>query len=196
MGPAGPLVCRAMAKKKTKSKSKKQQQTLAELQLKAVEKALEILREKPGYKSLERKTVEFGEFSYPLDGVNSTGSRMVEINAHTGKLESVDLPKVTEDIIRFAAVKAQPGREKASCEIYFVDEKARDSVADWIRGAADDLGVSLEVVEDFPPKLHGKLVKAQESRNKATGKKQALEDRLRKEIRNEIEIQYRLSQEA
>lgn len=186
-----------MAKKKqTKTKSKKQDPTLAELQLEAVEHCLEILRGKPGYKTLERKTVEFGEFEYPLDGVNSTGSKMVEINAHTGKLESVDLPKVTEDIIRFAAIKAQPGREKASCEIYFVDEKARDSVADWINGAAADLGVSLLVVEGFPKKLHGKLVKAQESRNKTTGKKQALEDRLRKEIRQEIEIRYRLSQEA
>lgn len=185
-----------MAKKKTAKSKKKQRQTLAEIQLKAVERALEILREKPGYKTLERKTVEFGDFEYPLDGVNSTGSRMVEINAHTGKLESVDLPKVTEDIIRFAAIKAQPGREKARCEIYFVDEKARDSVADWIRGAAGDLGVSLLVVEGFPAKLYKKLVQAQESRNKKTGKKQALEDRLRKEIRNEIEIQYRLSQEA
>ena len=183
-------------KKKTKAKSKKQQRTLAEIQLEAVEQAVEILREKSGYKTLQRKTVEFGDFEYPLDGVNSTGSRMVEINAHTGKLESVDLPKVTEDIIRFAAIKAQPGREKSSCEIYFVDGKARDSVADWIQAAAEDLGVSLLVVENFPAKLHAKLVKAQKSRNKDTGKKQALEDRLRKEIRNEIEIQYRLSQEA
>lgn len=185
-----------VAKKKTKSKSKKQQPTLAEIQLKAVEQAIELLREKPGYKSLERKTVGFGDFEYPLDGVNSTGSRMVEINAHTGKLESVDLPKVTEDILRFAAIKNQPGREKATCEIYFVDEKARNSIADWIEAAAEETGVGLSVVEGFPEKLHAKLVKAQKSRNKATGKKQALEDRLRKEIRNEIEIQYRLSQEA
>jgi|GEM_PF-2233446 len=186
-----------MAKKnKTKSKSKKQPKTLAEIQLKAVEQALEILREKPGYKTLERKTVDFGGFEYPLDGVNSTGSRMVEINAHVGKLESVDLPKVTEDILRFAAIKSQPGREKARCEIYFVDEKARISIEGWINGAADQLGVGLLVVEGFPEKLHAKLTKAQRSRNKTTGKKQALEDRLRKEIRNEIEIQYRLSQEA
>ena len=184
------------AKKKSKAKSKQQQQTLAEIQLKAVEKALELLREKPGYKTLERKTVEFGDFDYPLDGVNSTGSRMVEINAHTGKLESVDLPKVTEDILRFAAIKNQPGREKTNCEIYFVDQKARDSISGWISGAADELGVSLLVVEGFPAKLHAKLAKAQKSRNKATGKKQALEDRLKKEIRNEIEIQYRLPQEA
>ncbi len=185
-----------MGKKKTAKPKKKKQQTLSEIQLVAVAQALEILREKPGYKSLERKTVEFGNFEYPLDGVNSTGSRMVEINAHTGKLESVDLPKVTEDILRFAAIKGQPGREKARCEIYFVDEKARDSIAGWIREAAAELGVGLLVVEGFPAKLHKKLVKAQASRNKTTGKKQALEDRLRKEIRTEIEIQYRLSQEA
>ncbi|HNC16338.1 MAG TPA: hypothetical protein PLV77_10580, partial [Solirubrobacterales bacterium] len=74
---------------KKKSKSKKQKQTLAELQQQAVEQSVEILREKPGYKTLERETVDFGSFEYPLDGVNSTGSRMVEINAHAGKLESV-----------------------------------------------------------------------------------------------------------
>ncbi len=181
---------------KKKSKGKKQAATLAEIQLKAVEKAIEILRESPGYKSLERKTVDFGEYEYPLDGVNSTGSRMVEINAHVGRMESVDLPKVTEDILRFAAIRSQPGREKARCEIFFVDEKARDSISGWIKAAADELGVGLEVVEGFPEKLHQKLVKAQKSRNKETGKKQALEDRLRKEIRREIEIQYRLSQEV
>ena len=181
---------------KKKSKSKKQKQTLAELHQQAVEQSVEILREKPGYKTLERETVDFGSFEYPLDGVNSTGSRMVEINAHAGKLESVDLPKVTEDIIRFAAIKAQSGAKRVSCEIYFVDPKARDSVEGWIRDAAGELGVSLLVVEGFPEKLHRKLVKAQKSRNKKTGKKQALEDRLRKEIRNEIEIKYRLSQEA
>ncbi|MCB0857684.1 MAG: hypothetical protein KDB57_06145 [Solirubrobacterales bacterium] len=183
-------------KKKSKSKSKKHNLTLSELQLKSVEQAIEILREKPGYKSLERKTVDFGDFEYPLDGVNSTGSRMVEINAHVGKMESVDLPKVTEDILRFAAIRSQPGREKARCEIFFVDEKARDSITGWIKEAASELGVGLEVIEGFPDKLHSKLVKAQKSRNKETGKKQALEDRLRKEIRREIEIQYRLSQEA
>ncbi len=121
---------------------------------------------------------------------------MVEINAHVGRMESVDLPKVTEDILRFAAIRSQPGREKARCEIFFVDEKARDSISGWIKAAADELGVGLEVVEGFPEKLHQKLVKAQKSRNKETGKKQALEDRLRKEIRREIEIQYRLSQEV
>lgn len=183
-------------KNKTKSKSSKPTLTLAEIQLKSVEQALEIIREKPGYRSLERKTVGFGDFEYPLDGVNSTGSRMVEINAHVGRMESVDLPKVTEDILRFAAIRSQPGREKAVCEIYFVDEKARDSVTGWIKEAADELGIGLEVVEGFPARLHEKLVKAQKSRNKETGKKQALEDRLRKEIRREIEIQYRLSQEV
>lgn len=182
--------------KKKKSKAKKQSQTLAEIQLQAVEEALVVLREKPGYKSLERKTVGFGDFEYPLDGVNSTGSRMVEINAHVGKLENVDLPKVTEDILRFAAIKAQAGRQRSNCDIYFVDEKARDSITGWIKEAADELGIGLEVVDGFPEKLLKKLTKAQESRTKTTGKKQALEDRLRKEIRNEIEIQYRLSQEA
>lgn len=92
--------------------------------------------------------------------------------------------------------KAQSAREKAKCEIYFVEEKVCDSIADWIRGGAGDFGVSLLVVEGFPAKLRQKLVQAQESRNKKTGKKQALEDRLRKEMRNEIEIQYRLSREA
>jgi len=185
-----------MAKKNKKSKSKKKQHSLTELHHKAVAEALDLLREKPGYKSLEPKTVEFGDFEYPLDGVNSTGRRMVEINAHAGKLESIDLPKITEDIVRFAAIKQQPGREKAKCEIYFVDGEARDSIAGWIKEAAAELGVGLEVVDDFPEKLLRKLTKAQKSRAKATGKKQALEDRLRKQIRNEIEIQYFLSQEA
>ncbi|MCB8914473.1 MAG: hypothetical protein H6532_01390 [Thermoleophilales bacterium] len=186
-----------MAKKqKTKSKSKKKPESLTELHHKAVGEALDLLREKPGYKSLEPRSVDFGDFEYPLDGVNSTGSRMVEINAHAGKLESIDLPKVTEDILRFAAIKQQPGREKARCEIYFVDAKARDSIAGWINEAATGLGVSLEVVDGFPEKLLKKLTKAQKSRTKATGKKQALEDRLRKQIRNEIETQYFLSQEA
>jgi hypothetical protein len=185
-----------MAKKSKKSKSKKKHQSLTELHHKAVAEALDLLREKPGYKSLEPKTVGFGDFEYPLDGVNSTGSRMVEINAHAGKLESIDLPKVTEDILRFAAIRQQPGREKARCEIYFVDEKARDSITGWIKEAATELGVGLEVVDGFPEKLLKKLSKAQKSRTKTTGKKQALEDRLRKQIRNEIEIQYFLSQEA
>jgi hypothetical protein len=185
-----------MAKKKTKSKSKKKRQSLTELHHKAVGEALELLREKPGYKTLESRKVDFGDFEYPLDGVNSTGSRMVEINAHAGKLESVDMPKVTEDILRFAAIRQQPGRERSKFEIYFVDAEARDSISGWIREAAAELGVGLEVVDGFPEKLRSKLIKAQKSRTKITGKKQALEDRLRKEIRNEIEIQYRLSQEA
>jgi hypothetical protein len=183
-------------KKKKDSKSKKKRPSLTELHHKAVRKSLDILRETPGYKTLEPAKVEFGGFEYPLDGVNSTGSRMVEVNAHAGKLESIDLPKVTEDILRFAAIKRQPGRENAKCEIYFVDPRARDSIAGWIRQAAAELGVGLEVVEGFPEKLLGKLTKAQKSRTKITGKKQALEDRLRKEIRNEIEIQYLLSQAA
>jgi len=83
-----------MAKKK-KSKSKSKKKTLTELHHDAVVEALSLLREKPGYKSLEPKSAGFGDFEYPLDGVNSTGSRMVEINAHAGKLESIDLPKVT-----------------------------------------------------------------------------------------------------
>jgi len=185
-----------MGKKKKDSKSKKKRRSLTELHHEAAGKAMEILREKPGYRSLERQTVDFGNFDYPLDGVNSTGSRMVEINAHVGEMGSIDLPKVTEDILRFAAIKARPGRERAKCEIYFVDEKARDSISGWIREAAAQLGVGLLVVEGFPDKLLGKLAKAQESRGGKAGRKQALEDRLRKQIRNEIEIQYRLSQEA
>ena len=187
-----------MAKKKLKSKSrnKKKRLTLTELHHEAVGKSVELLREKPGYKTLERQTVDFGNFEYPLNGLNSTGSRMVKINPHVGTMKSVDLPKVTEDILRFAAIRSQPGREKAKCEIYFVDQKARDSISGWIREAAAELGVDLLVIEGFPEKLHRKLTRAQQSRAKKTGKKQALEDRLRKEIRNEIEIQYRLSQEA
>ena len=183
-------------KKKKDSKSKKKRPSLTELHHKAVVKSLDILREKPGYKTLEPVKVEFGGFEYPLDGVNSTGSRMVEINAHAGKLESIDLPKVTEDILRFAAISQQPGREKSRCEIYFVDQEARDSITGWIKQAAAELDVHLEVVDGFPGKLRKQLVEAQKSRTRITGKKQALEDRLRKEIRNEIEIQYFLSQEA
>jgi hypothetical protein len=49
-----------------------------------------------------------------VSGVNFIGSCMLEINVHVGKMESVELPKVTEDIPRFAEISGFNPTSKSS----------------------------------------------------------------------------------
>ena len=76
-------------------------------------------------------------------------------------------------------------------------------INDILKSYLDELGIELIDFKLEFGRCDGKVILADEISpdtcrywDKATGKKQALEDRLKKEIRNEIEIQYRLSQEA
>ncbi|MCA9564614.1 MAG: hypothetical protein KC561_14055 [Myxococcales bacterium] len=160
-----------MAKKKDGKKAAKKHPSLSETQEEAEAKALELIRKQHGYASIERRDVDVGDGSCRPDGVSSTRGKIVEVYARVGQLRSAQTKKVATDILKLATIRQQPGFEKSRCEIYFVDDEARDSVRGWMKEAAAEFGVQLKLVPDFPDKLRAKLVKAQKRQATGTAKK-------------------------
>ena len=157
-----------MAKKK---KTKKAHPSLSEVQQEAEEVALELLRDRDGYKTITQKEIAIGGSTCKPDGVNGPGTKIVEIYARVGKLKGAQTKKVATDILKFAAIQKQPGHENAKCEIWFVDDQARKSITGWMKEAANLFNVELRLATDFPEELKAKLVKAQDRQATGTAKK-------------------------
>ena len=145
-----------------KAKGKKKHLSLSDVQDEAEAVALELIRAQHGYASLEARKVDVGQGTCQPDGVNSTGKKIVEVYARVGTLRGAQVKKVATDILKLATIRQQPGYESARCEIYFVDDTARDSIRGWMKEAAAEFGVTLRLVPDFPDDLRKRLVRAQE----------------------------------
>lgn len=154
-----------------KKKDTKNHPSLSEVQQEAETVALELLRRRDGYKTLAAREVPVGSARCKPDGVNSSGSRIVEIYARVGQLKGAQSKKVATDILKFAAIRQQPGFTGSRCEIWFVDKTAKESVKGWMKEAASIFEVDLKVLPDFPEELRGRLLKAQERQATGTSKK-------------------------
>lgn len=167
-----------MAKKKAgEKKAGKHHPSLSDVQDEAEAVALEILRERDGYKTLAPREVPIGSAVCKPDGVNDGAGRIVEIYARVGRLKGAQTKKVATDVLKFAAIQKQPGFENAKCEIYFVDADARSSVTGWIKEAAREFDVHLGLLRDFPDDLKEKLLEAQERQATGTKKKPPRQDK-------------------
>lgn len=156
--------------KHERSQSANGHPSLSDVQNEAENEALELLRLRAGYRTLRTRRVKIGEGYCQPDGVNSAGSRIVEVYAHVGPLKGAQSKKVAQDILKLAAIRRQPGYETASCEIFFVDRDAMKSVRGWMKEAAREFGVNLRLLKDFSPELRERLVNAQERQSTGTRK--------------------------
>ena len=82
-----------------------------------------------------------------VDGATPNLSVVVEAYARQGKLKGAQLKKISQDILKLALLKREPGRERTRTVIAFASQEARVSISGWIQQAAVAFGIELIVVE-------------------------------------------------
>jgi len=158
-------------KKRKQKKTKKKRLTLADVQAKAEEWVLDDLRQKVGYKTLEKNDIPIGDDYFQPGGVTRGNRRIVEVCKRAGKLPGPQKEEAASAILKLAAIRQHEDFENARCEIYFVDGETLASVDDWMEVAARQFGVHLNVAEEFPPTLLAELLAAQDGQAKGKKKK-------------------------
>ncbi|HTU15159.1 MAG TPA: hypothetical protein VMF31_08170 [Solirubrobacterales bacterium] len=148
-----------------KSKKGRKRPSLSNVQREAERCVLESLKETPGYKSLERRSVPIGDDGAHLTpgGLTQANRRMIGVYARTGSLHGAHGREVAAEILKFATIRQQPGFENTRGELYFIDQEALASVRDWQREAANRFGIELKLAEEFPGSLRENLLLAQEA---------------------------------
>ena len=95
-----------------------------------------------------------------LDACSDDESLLVEAYARQGKLKGAQIKKISQDILRLALLKRDPRLSDSRAIAVFASEEARDSIAGWIRSAAEEFEIELIVV-DIPDDLRDEIKAAQ-----------------------------------
>lgn len=96
-----------------------------------------------------------------LDAVSEDGQVAVEAYARQGVLKGGQLKKIAQDVLKFALLRRLPGFQSARLIVVFASEEARDSITGWVRHAAEEFDVELEVVE-ISNEVRERIVAAQD----------------------------------
>ncbi|WP_353952524.1 hypothetical protein V6K52_03505 [Knoellia sp. S7-12] len=95
-----------------------------------------------------------------LDACSDDERILVEAYARQGKLKGAQIKKISQDILKLALLKRDPGLSDSRAIAVFASEEARDSIKGWIRSAAEQFGIELVVVE-IPEALRDEIMVAQ-----------------------------------
>ncbi len=91
--------------------------------------------------------IDVGSAHINVDGSADGGRVLIEAYARQGKLRGAQLKKVAQDILKFAVLKRQPGKENVRTIIAFASPEAQKSIAGWVKEAAATFNVELLVVD-------------------------------------------------
>ena len=81
-----------------------------------------------------------------VDGATADRTVVVEAYARQGLLKGAQPKKVAQDILKLALIKRETNYASAHAIIAFGSTEAHDSIAGWLRRAAESFGVELRVV--------------------------------------------------
>ncbi len=110
--------------------------------------------------ALRPRRVDLAGSYVQLDACAEDESVLVEAYARQGKLKGAQIKKISQDVLKLALLKSDERFRDSRAIIVFASDEALNSITGWIRAAAAQFSVELEVVT-IPDGLREKIRAAQ-----------------------------------